>query len=123
MNDMEMLDELFHYIQEIPEDNCLEMSEFVLLPSVAVETSQQVTDNDNNVQSAHRYSEYRYKLQENCTKGSTSSSKGKDTEETPSQNYPGMTTAKRGRPPGKPPTRAVVRRRRKVGCSLTICQF
>ena len=121
MNDMEMLDELFHYIREIPEDNYLEMSEFVLLPSVAGETSQQVTDNDNNVQSAHRYSEY--KGQEHRTKDSTSSTMGKDTEETPLENYPVLARGKRGRPPGKPPTRKVVRKRRKVGCSITICQL
>ena len=106
---MEVVDELFNYIPEIPEENFLEISQFVLLPAVDGEALQHVTENNNNVQT---YSEY--EEQENCTQASTST-KENDQEETVSENYTGMTRAKRGRPPSKPPTREVVKKRRKVG--------
>ena len=104
---MEVVDELFNYIPEIPEENFLEISQFVLLPAVDGEAVQHVTENNNNVQT---YSEY--EEQENCTQDSNT--KENDPEETVSENCTGMTRAKRGRPPSKPPTKEVVKKRRKV---------
>ena len=105
MHDMEVDDELLHYISEIPEDNYQEISQFVLLPS----DTQYVTEsNNNNEREKSEYSE------ENPYPSSVkmcSDDKKKDAEETaPAQKY----KAKRGRPPSKPPTREVVRKRRKV---------
>ena len=65
MQKMEEVDQLFNYIPEIPEEHFLEISQFILLPAINEEALQQVTDNNNNVQSEQRYSEY--KEQENCT--------------------------------------------------------
>ena len=109
MLDMEVVDELLHYIPEMPEDNYLEISQFVLLPSDNVEVTQYVTEsNNNNEREKSEYSE------ENPYPSSVkmcSDDKKKDAEETaPAQKY----KAKRGRPPSKPPTREVVRKRRKV---------
>ena len=62
------MDDLFHYIPEIPEENFLEISQFVLLPAVDEEVLQNVTENNNNVQSEERNSEYK----ENWTQPSNS---------------------------------------------------
>ena len=116
------MDELFHYIPEIPEDNFLDISQFVLFPAVDEEVLQNVTENNNNVQFEQRYSEYK----ENWTQHSNSNTDmilvtmRKDTEEPASESFTGMTRAKRGRPLSKPPTREVVERRRKVGRLLTL---
>ena len=109
------MDALFHYIPEIPEENFQEISQFVLLPAVDEEVLQNVTENNNNLQSEQRYSEY--KGQENCTRASNST-KENNPEDTSSENCTGVTRAKRGRPPSKPPTREVVKKRRKVGYLL-----
>ena len=114
---MEVVDELFHYIHKIPEEHFLEISQYVLLPAVGGEALQPVKENNNNVQSERRYSEYEEK--ENCTQASKTT-KENDTEEIFSENYTVMTRAKRGRPPSKPPTREVVKRRRKVGYLLCL---
>ena len=96
---MEVVDELFNYIPEIPEENFLEISQFVLLPAVDSEPFHQVTGNKNNVQSGDRYSDCN--VQENCTQPSTNSTNlilvttGKGTKETVSENYSGMARAKR----------------------------
>jgi hypothetical protein len=105
MLDMEVVDELLHYIPEIPEDNYLEISQFVLLPSDNVESSQYLTESDNNNE---------FEKSENSEGKSypiSADNKEKDAEENPAaQKY----KAKRGRPPSKPPTREVVRKCRKV---------
>ena len=109
MFDMEVVDELLHYIPEIPEDKYLEISQFVLLPSDNLEASQYVMESNNNNE---------LEKSENSEGNSYPSSvnmcydeKEKDAGETPAaQPY----KAKRGRPPSKPPTREVVRKRRKV---------
>ena len=106
---MEVVDELLHYIPEIPEGNYLEISQFVLLPSDNVEASQYVTESNNNNELGKK---------ENSETNSSSRSvnmyydnKQKDAE----GNAPAQSVkAKRGRPPSKPPTREVVRKRRKV---------
>ena len=111
--EMAEMDELFHYIPEIPEENFLEISQFVLLPAADEEGLQNVTENNNNVQSEERY-------KENLTQPSNSRENmilvtmRKDAEGTVSESFTGMTRAKRGRPPSKPPTREVVKKRRKV---------
>ena len=111
------MDELFHYSPEIPEDNFLDISQFGLFPAVDEEVLQNVTENNNNVQSEQRYSDYK----ENWTQPSNSNTNmilvtmRKDAEGTVSESFTGMTRAKRGRPPSKPPTREVVKKRRKVG--------
>ena len=112
---MEEVDQLFNYIPEIPEENFLEISQFILLPAINEEALQQVAENNNNAQSEQRYSEY--KEQENCSPASNST-KENDPEDISSENCTGVTRARRGRPPSKPPTREAVKKRRKVGCLL-----
>ena len=106
---MEVVDELLHYIPEIPEENYLEISQFVLLPSDNVEATQYVTESNNNNE-----------LGENENAEGSSSSRTvnmcsvineKDVEGNPPAQ---SVKAKRGRPPSKPPTRDVVRKRRRV---------
>ena len=109
MLDMELVDELLHYIPEIPEDNYLEISQFDLLPSDNVEAYQYASESNNN---------HEFEKSENSEGKSYPSSvdmcsnnKEKDAEvNLPAQKY----KAKRGRPPSKAPTREVVRKRRKV---------
>ena len=109
MLDMEVVDELLHYIPEMPEDNYLEISQFVLLPSDNVEVTQYVTESNNN--NEREKSEYSEENPYTSCVNMCSDDKKKDAEETaPAQKY----KAKRGRPPSKPPTREVVRKRRKV---------
>ena len=109
MLEMEVVDELLHYIPEIPEDNYLEISQFVLLPSDNVEALQYVTEsNNNNDLERNENSEGN----SSCRSVSTcSENKQKDGEGNPPAQ---SVKAKRGRPPSKPPTREVVRKRRKV---------
>jgi hypothetical protein len=109
MLDMEVIDELLHYIPEIPEDNYLEISQFVLLPSETLEASEYVRESNNNreFEKSENSEENSYPSSVNICSGN----KEKDEEETPP---PQTCKAKRGRPPSKPPTREVVRKRRKV---------
>ena len=105
MHDMEVDDELLHYISEIPEDNYQEISQFVLLPS----DTQYVTESNNN--NEREKSDYSKENPYTSFVKMCSDDKKKDAEETaPAHKY----KAKRGRPPSKPPTREVVRKRRKV---------
>ena len=106
---MEVEDELLHYIPEITEDIYQEISQFVRLPSDTLEVTQYVIEsNNNNELDKSEYSgESPYT---SCVK-MCSDDKNKDAEETaPAQKY----KAKRGRPPSKPPTWEVVRKRRMV---------
>jgi hypothetical protein len=106
---MEVVDELLDYIPEFPEDNYLEISQFVLLPSDNVEASQYVRESNNN----NELEKSENSEGKSCPSrvDMCSSNKEKDAEENPApQSY----KAKRGRPPSKPPTMEVVRKRRKV---------
>ena len=103
---MEMPDELFDYIPDIPEDNLLEICQFLLIP--ASRDGEHAIDNNNNTH--NKYSnEVQGKLSkkvDNCTK----------TDEKLHGYFPSHNSAKakRGRPPSKPPTKEVLRKRRKV---------
>ena len=84
MHELDVVEDIFHYIPEIPENDLLEISEFVLLsPDSGREVNNNEISEDNN---------------DNKT----------------SDEYCCVTRAKRGRPPSKPPTKEVVRKRRKV---------
>ena len=84
MHELDVVEDIFHYIPEIPENDLLEISEFVLLsPGTGREVNNNEISEDNN---------------DNKT----------------SDEYCCVTRAKRGRPPSKPPTKEVVRKRRKV---------
>ena len=106
---MEVVEELLQYIPEIPEENYLEISQFVLLPSANVEGTQYVTErNTNDELEKVEHSKGKSYLS-NVAMCHDNKEKGAE-ETTPPQKY----KAKRGRPPSKPPTREVVRKRRKV---------
>ena len=113
MLEMEVVDELLHYIPETQEDNYLEISQFVLLPSDNVEVSQFATESNNN--NEFEKSENSEGKSYPSSVDMCSNNKEKDAEENPApQKY----KAKRGRPPSNPPTRDVVRKRRKVWVRL-----
>ena len=84
MHEIDVVEDIFHYIPEIPENDLLEISDFVLLPPG---TGGEFNNNDiSEVNKDDKNSD------EHCC----------------------VTRAKRGRPPSKPPSREVVRKRRKV---------
>ena len=93
MHELDVVEDIFHYIPEIPENDLLEISEFVLLsPGTGREVNNNEISEDNN---------------DNKT----------------SDEYCCVTRAKRGRPPSKPPTKEIVSKRRKVCyCSIILKQ-
>ena len=119
---MEVADELFDYIPDVPEDNFLEISQFILLPSVDGEEPHFVTDTNNNNDEVDE-NNYRNNSQETIFNGSVSFGTDSNSEkmvddksmEGTDFNSPAHSVkAKRGRPPSKPPTKEVVRKRRKA---------
>ena len=118
---MEIADELFDYIPDVPEDNFLEISQFILLPSVDGEESHFVTDTNNNDEVDEN--NYRNNSQETifnssvsfCTDSNSEKMVDDKSMEAIDYDFPAHSVkAKRGRPPSKPPTKEVVRKRRKV---------
>ena len=126
--DMDVVDELFNYIPEVPDDNYIELAKFILLPSAGDTASTVLMENNNNEEN-HPNNDTAYTEKEasyfsaNTNANVINDNTVVDNEKDDSGKvFPVniLVKAKRGRPPSKPPSREVVKKRRKVGCFLDI---
>ena len=123
-----MDEDLFDYIPDVPDD-FLEISQFVLLPVEDEENSlviNNINSDNNNISTNNthnnNYTNFKSNTHKNYDKNSSelclSSDKNipdqRKLEDQFTAEYTVMVKAKRGRPPSKPPTKEVVRKRRKV---------
>ena len=121
MLDMDVVDELFNYILEVPDEDHIELAKFILLPSGGDATSTVPMENNNNEENhpnnvnAYREKEASYSsthTNANVINDNTVVDDKKDDSVLPVNI---LVKAKRGRPHSKPPSREVVKKRRKVG--------
>ena len=122
MLDMDVVDELFNYIPEVPDEDYIELAKFILLPSAGDATSTVPMENNNN-EEYHLNNDNAYREKEasfssthtnaNVINDNTVVDDKKDDSVLPVNI---LVKAKRGRPPSKPPSKEVVEKRRKVGC-------
>ena len=124
-----MDEDLFDYIPDVPDD-FLEISQFVLLPVEDEENSlviNNINSDNNNISTNNthnnNYTNFKCNTHTNYNKNSSELCLLSDNnipghrkleDPFPKQNTE-MVKAKRGRPPSKPPTKKVIRKRRKVG--------
>ena len=109
---MEFNDDLLDYIQEVPEENYIELSEFILYPSSFDCSHEYQTDNNNNNNNV-------LERHDNDNEVMPVTSKkiipGHSEQVTHKNHEIGrIVKVKRGRPPSNPPSREVVKKRRKV---------
>ena len=112
---MDVVDELFNYIPEVPDEDYIELAKFILLPSASDATSTVPMENNNNEEN-HPNNDNAYSsthTNANLINDNTVVDDEKDDSVLPVNI---LVKAKRGRPPSKPPSREIVKKRRKVGC-------
>ena len=115
MLDMDVVDELFNYIPQMPDENYIELANIILLPSAGDATSTVPMENNNNEEN-HPNNDNAYSsthTNANLINDNTVVDDKKDDSVLPVNI---LVKAKRGRPPSKPPSREIVKKRRKVGC-------
>ena len=115
---MDVVDELFNYIPELPDENYIELAKFILLPSAGDAASTVLMENINNEEN-HPNNENAYKKKEasysttNTSDNIINDNMVVDDKKDDPVNI--LVKAKSGRPPSKPPSREVVKKPRKVG--------
>ena len=108
---MDVVDDILQYIPDISDNDFLDNSEFILLSPFAIQTSANDEENKNYGENKKINEEYK---DDNWTHTNSGEAREDNTKDKHPSTVCGI-KAKRGRPPCKPPSKEVVRSRRKVG--------